>query len=202
MSISASSSKRRKPVSASAQLSIAVVPGSRAKGAAIVRGGPAFASTANARAKAIAAPGDQVVIAMPDMRGPNAVPESSAPLWCAWKRASGVVENPPASRRPPSKTVRGHARQALVGHYRRWRGSATHRANRDRHRLATDTVRPVLAARSEAAFEVLSKGLKAGAATALPARLSRRRSRRVGRDRDPHRHHPRTKTHVPLRAPA
>jgi len=114
----------------------------------------------------LARQGDQVVIAMPDTRGPNAVPESAAPLRVCLETAQAVIVEKPAGQptAPVEDGETGTLANALVGHYPEMeRVGYSPREPGLVHRLDTDTSGLVLAARSAVAFETLSKGLKAGA---------------------------------------
>src|SRR5258708_10256106 len=63
--------------------------------------------------------GDEIVIALPDTVGPNAVPESNAPLVVRLEIAQAVVVEKPAGQ--PSTPLRdgetGTLANALVGHF-------------------------------------------------------------------------------------
>jgi 23S rRNA pseudouridine1911/1915/1917 synthase len=113
----------------------------------------------------LARQGDQVVIAMPETTGPNAVPESSAALVIRLETAQAVVADKPAGQptAPVDDGEMGTLANALVGHYPEMeKVGYSPREPGLVHRLDTDTSGLVLAARSETAFDTLSKGLKAG----------------------------------------
>jgi 23S rRNA pseudouridine1911/1915/1917 synthase len=146
---------------------IAVVPGLGRKGARrLFDEGRVRINGKRPRKGDLAKQGDQVVIAMPDTAGPNAVPESSAPLVVRLETVHAVVVEKPAGQPtvPVEDGETGTLANALVGHYPEMEKIGySPREPGVVHRLDTDTSGLVLAARSEAAFEVLSKGLKAGA---------------------------------------
>jgi 23S rRNA pseudouridine1911/1915/1917 synthase len=146
---------------------IAVVPGLGRKGARrLFEEGRVRINGKRPRKGDLARQGDQVVIAMPDTRGPNAVPESTAHLVVRLETAQAVVVEKPAGQptAPVEDGETGTLANALVGHYPEMeKVGYSPREPGLVHRLDTDTSGLVLAARSEPAFEVLSKGLKAGA---------------------------------------
>ena len=146
---------------------IAVVPGLGRKGARrLFDEGRVRINGKRQRKGDLAKQGDQVVIAMPDTAGPNAVPESSSPLVVRLETVHAVVVEKPAGQPtvPVEDGETGTLANALVGHYPDMEKIGySPREPGVVHRLDTDTSGLVLAARSEAAFEVLSKGLKAGA---------------------------------------
>jgi 23S rRNA pseudouridine1911/1915/1917 synthase len=146
---------------------IAVVPGLGRKGARrLFDEGRVRINGKKPRKGDLARQGDQVVIAMPDTRGPNAVPESAASLTVCLETAQAVIVEKPAGQptAPVEDGETGTLANALVGHYPEMeRVGYSPREPGLVHRLDTDTSGLVLAARSAVAFETLSKGLKAGA---------------------------------------
>lgn len=146
---------------------IAVVPGLGRKGARrLFDEGRVRINGKRPRKGDLARQGDQVVIEMPESSGPNAVPESSAALVVRLETAQAVVvEKPPGQPTAPvDDGETGTLANALVGHYPEMeKVGYSPREPGLVHRLDTDTSGLVLAARSEAAFDALSKGLKAGA---------------------------------------
>ncbi|MET0591740.1 MAG: RluA family pseudouridine synthase [Polyangiaceae bacterium] len=146
---------------------IAVVPGLGRKGARrLFDEGRVRINGKRPRKGDLARQGDQVVIALPDSAGPNAVPESSSTLLVRLETAQAVVvEKPPGQPTAPvDDGETGTLANALVGHYPEMENVGySPREPGLVHRLDTDTSGLVLAARSEAAFDTLSKGLKAGA---------------------------------------
>jgi len=145
---------------------IAVVPGLGRKGARrLFEEGRVRLNGKRPRKGDLARQGDQVVIAMPDTRGPNAVPQSAASLVVCLETAQAVVVEKPAGQptAPVEDGETGTLANALVGHYPEMEKIGySPREPGLVHRLDTDTSGLVLAARSEGAFEALSKGLKAG----------------------------------------
>jgi len=146
---------------------IAVVPGLGRKGARrLFEEGKVRINGKRPRKGDLARQGDQVVIALPDAGGPNAVPQSSAVLLVRLETAQAVVVEKPAGQptAPVEDGETGTLANALVGHYPEMeKVGYSPREPGLVHRLDTDTSGLGLAARSEAAFEVLFKGLKAGA---------------------------------------
>jgi 23S rRNA pseudouridine1911/1915/1917 synthase len=145
---------------------IAVVPGLGRKGARkLFDEGRVRINGKRPRKGDLARQGDQVVIELPESAGPNAVPESGAALVVRLETAQAVVvEKPPGQPTAPVEDGEmGTLANALVGHYPEMElVGYSPREPGLVHRLDTDTSGLVLAARSEAAFDVLSKGLKAG----------------------------------------
>jgi 23S rRNA pseudouridine1911/1915/1917 synthase len=114
----------------------------------------------------LAREGDEVTIALPNAMGPDAVPEPAASLSLRLETADVVVAEKPAGQ--PTAPIRdaetGTLANALVGRYPQMAGIGhSPREPGLIHRLDTDTSGLVVAARTSAAFESLSKGLKTGA---------------------------------------
>ena len=146
---------------------IAVVPGLGRKGARrLFEEGRVRINGKRPRKGDLAREGDQVVIEMPEAAGPDAVPESSAALVVRFETAQAVVVEKPAGQ-PTAPIVDGETgtlANALVGHYPEMQKVGySPREPGIVHRLDTDTSGLVLAARTEVAFDVLSRALKAGA---------------------------------------
>src|SRR5258706_16118882 len=114
----------------------------------------------------IAKEGDEITVDLPESSGPLAVPEPDAPLVIRFETPLVVVAEKPAGQ--PTAPLRdgetGTLANALVGRYPEMGGVGySPREPGLVHRLDTDTSGLVLAARTVAAFEALSRGLKGGA---------------------------------------
>jgi 23S rRNA pseudouridine1911/1915/1917 synthase len=113
----------------------------------------------------VAKQGDQVTIVLPDVAGPDAVAEAEASLVLRLQTPDLVVVEKPAGQ--PTAPIRdgetGTLANALVGRYPEMAGIGhSPREPGLVHRLDTDTSGLVLAARTAAAFDELSQGLKLG----------------------------------------
>src|SRR6266550_2836648 len=113
----------------------------------------------------VAKQGDEITVALPEAAGPDALPEPSAPLAVRLETPLLVVVEKPAGQ--PTAPIRdgesGTLANALVGHYPEMAGIGhSPREPGLVHRLDTDTSGLVLAARTAAAFDELSQGLKLG----------------------------------------
>src|SRR5437868_12470037 len=113
----------------------------------------------------VAKEGDQVTIVLPDVAGPDAVAEAEAPLVVRLETPDLIVVEKPAGQ--PTAPIRdgetGTLANALVGRYPEMAGIGhSPREPGLVHRLDTDTSGLVLAARTAAAFDELSQGLKLG----------------------------------------
>ena len=109
--------------------------------------------------------GDEITILVPDVAVPGAVPEPEAALNIRLETDQVViVDKPPGQPTAPIRPGEtGTLANALVGRYPEM--AAIGHAPREPglvHRLDTDTSGLVVAARSAAAFETLTRGLKAG----------------------------------------
>jgi 23S rRNA pseudouridine1911/1915/1917 synthase len=114
----------------------------------------------------LAREGDEIRIALPSTDGVGAVPDAEAPLVVRLETRAVVVADKPARQptaplRPGEKGTLANAlvarypEMAEIGHSPREPGLV--------HRLDTDTSGLVMAARTAAAFALLSAGLKSGA---------------------------------------
>jgi 23S rRNA pseudouridine1911/1915/1917 synthase len=113
----------------------------------------------------VARQGDEVTIVLPDTSGPDAIAEPDAPLEVRLETEHLVVVEKPAGQptAPIRDGERGTLANALVGHYPEMAGVGhSPREPGLVHRLDTDTSGLVVAARTAAAFEALSQGLKLG----------------------------------------
>jgi 23S rRNA pseudouridine1911/1915/1917 synthase len=113
----------------------------------------------------VAREGDEVTVTVPDLTGPEARPEPAGTLRVHLETDQVVVVDKPAGQ--PTAPIRpgetGTLANALVGHYPEM--SALGHGPREPglvHRLDTDTSGLVVAARTPAAFETLTRGLKEG----------------------------------------
>ena len=111
----------------------------------------------------VARAGDEITIVLPDVSGPGAVAEPDGPLEVRFETDLVVVAEKPAGQptAPIEPGEKGTLANALVGHYPEMAGIGY--APREPglvHRLDTDTSGLVLAARTQAAFETLSRALK------------------------------------------
>jgi 23S rRNA pseudouridine1911/1915/1917 synthase len=110
--------------------------------------------------------GDEITVAIAEITGPGALPEADAPLVVRYETELVAVVDKPAGQ--PTAPLRpgeqGTLANALVGRFPEMAGIG-HIAREPGlvHRLDTNTSGLVVAARTAAAFEALSKGLKAGA---------------------------------------
>jgi len=114
----------------------------------------------------LAREGDQLIIALPDTTGPDAVPEADAELVVRLETEHVViVEKPPGQPTAPLRDGEtGTLANSLVGRFPEMAGIGySPREPGLLHRLDTDTSGLLLAARTREAFDALSKALKSGA---------------------------------------
>ena len=149
------------------KLLVSLVPGLGRKGARrLFEEGKVRINGKRSHKGELAREGDQLSITLPNSQGPEAVPEANASLWVRFESGQVVVAEKPAGQ--PTAPLRdgetGTLANALVGHYPEM-ASIGHSLREPGlvHRLDTDTSGLVAAARTAAAFESLSTGLKSGA---------------------------------------
>lgn len=145
---------------------IAEVPGIGRSGARkLFEAGRVRVNGRRARKGDIVSAGDSVSVMLPDATGPEAVPEPEAPIEILLETPQVIIADKPAGQptAPLEPGETGTLANALVGRFPEIADIGySPREPGLLHRLDTDTSGLVVAARTEEAFQTLSRALKEG----------------------------------------